>query len=324
MTRHVWVVPVEAAGRRLDVIVAGEVGATRSRVQHWLEAGLVTVDGEPGRAATRPRGGATVVVEEPVAVPDDRVAAQVGAFGAIVQLDPAFVVLDKPAGLVVHPGAGNRSGTLVNFLLERFPEIEGIGGPGRPGVVHRLDRDTSGLIVLARTAEAYQFLSAAFAARRVAKRYLAVLWGSFSTPFERTDPIGRHPHDRTRMAVRPDGRRAHSRFTPLLVADGITACAVDITTGRTHQIRVHAKAAGHPLVGDPVYGEARGRGLPPGPLRRAVEAFPRPALHAASLAFDHPSGSARVCCTAPIPDDIVTLWATTGSGSLSEALLPVS
>lgn len=319
-TRRQWVVPAEAVGARLDQHVASTLDLPRSRVQGWIKAQLVSLDQHPARVSTRLRGGEVVVVVPPPAVPDDRVVAAAGEIGVVLGLDEDVILLDKPAGLVVHPGAGRRSGTLVNALLARFPEIAGLGGPGRPGIVHRLDRDTSGVMVVARSERAYRALSEAFAARRVAKVYLALLWGPVPAAFERRDPIARHPTDRVRMAVRPGGRAAVSHFFPLATASAVVACAVVIETGRTHQIRVHAKAAKHPLVGDPLYGEARHRGQPRGRAQAALVAFSRPALHAWSLSFEHPGSGEPVHQIAPVPADLNELWASLG-GSPLESLL---
>jgi 23S rRNA pseudouridine1911/1915/1917 synthase len=197
---------------------------------------------------------------------------------------------------------------LANRLLGRYPEIAAVGGPGRPGIVHRLDLDTTGVMVVARTQEAYLRLSEAFAERRTDKSYLAVAYGAPRPQAGRIDrPLGRHPTDRKRMAVRPRGRPAVTDYRTLDVDRGLSLLALTLITGRTHQIRVHLKAAGHPLVGDPVYGEARWREQPP--ARQAVlKRFPRPALHAWRLELDHPATGERIALTAPPPEDLCRLW----------------
>ena len=213
-----------------------------------------------------------------------------------------------PPGLAVHPGAGRPGGTLANRLLHRYPEIAGIGGPGRPGIVHRLDLDTTGLVAVARSERAYRGLTAAFAARAVAKTYVALVYGSPRPAGGRVEaPIGRDPRDRKRMAVRADGRPAATGYRSLATVHGISWLELDLETGRTHQIRVHLKALGHPLVGDPIYGEARWKGVE-SRFRRPLAAFPRPALHAWRLAFDHPGTGERLELEAPVPGDLAELW----------------
>lgn len=316
--RQSWAAPAEVGGVRLDVHVAERLRLPRARVRTWIEQGQVQVDGDTAKPSLRLRGGELIEAVPPEPTADGRVVPEALDFGTVLYSDQHLLAIDKPAGLVVHPGAGRRTGTLVNALLLHYPEIAGVGGAGRPGVVHRLDRDTSGVLVLARSDAAYLALSRAFAERRVEKHYFALVWGVLSEPLARTDPIGRHPTERQRMAVRSNGRPAASTFAPLASAGGVTACDVRIETGRTHQIRVHAKAAGHPLVGDPTYGEARHRGLPRGPVQRALADFPRPALHAWSISFTHPISGEPMAVTAPLPADLRRLWVDLGG---AEAVL---
>ena len=226
----------------------------------------------------------------------------------VLHEDADLVVLDKPPGLVVHPGAGRREGTLAHRLLARWPEMAGIGGPGRPGIVHRLDLGTSGVLVVARTTRAYRALSDAFADRAVRKTLPRDRLGP-TRRGRRHDraPIGRHPSRRTEMAVRPGGRPAHTGYRTLASAGGVSLLEVELGTGRTHQIRVHLRAIGHPLVGDPVYGEARWRVAPPA-SRTALRDFPRPALHAWRLGFTHPATGAWLEVTAAPPADLRDLW----------------
>lgn len=306
-----WVAPAEAAGMRFDTHVAEQLDLPRSRIQAWIEQGLVSIDEHGAKPSLRLRGGERIAATPPPAG-DDRIVPEALPFAPVLFSDAHVIAIDKPSGLVVHPGAGRRGGTLVNALLHHYPEIAGVGGAGRPGIVHRLDRDTSGVLLLARSDAAYLALSRAFAERQVEKHYFAILWGTLSQPLQRTDPIGRHPTERQRMAVRPNGRPASSTFVPLAAASGVTACDVCIETGRTHQIRVHAKAAGHPLVGDPTYGESRHRGLPRGTAQRALADFPRPALHAWSISLRHPISGEPMTITAPLPADLRQLWLELG------------
>ncbi len=301
-----WRVSDAQAGERLDLCVARHLGKPRNQVRRWIVEERVTVGGRPAKPATAVRAGDVVECRPPAPRVAPGLHAQAGEL-AVLYEDPDLAVLDKAPGVAVHPGAGRDQGTLVHFLLHRYPEIAGVGGAARPGIVHRLDLDTTGALAVARTEAAYLGLAAAFAERRVAKTYLAIVYG---TPPETGCvelPIGRHRRDRKRMQVRADGRPAITRYRCLESAAGVSRLEIDLETGRTHQIRVHLKAAGHPLVGDPTYGEARWKGLP-GAVRRPLASFPRPALHAWRLAFAHPTTGAPVEVTAPLPDDMRRLW----------------
>jgi 23S rRNA pseudouridine1911/1915/1917 synthase len=315
----VWIVPPESAGERLDRALAQRLAMPRSRAQRWIEQGRVRLDGRlPAKSGEPLRAGASVAWEPPPAA-DARIVPAAGEL-AILHEDADLIALDKPPGLVVHPGAGRSEGTLVHRLLERFPELAGVGGPGRPGIVHRLDRGTSGVLVVARNAEAYERLSRAFAARQIDKRYLAVVWGAPREPAGEIDsPIGRHPTDRKKMAVRPRGRAARTGWRRLAAAGPAALLELELFTGRTHQIRVHLRSLGHPLVGDPVYGEPRHRGLR-GPLAAALAGFPRPALHAWRIGLDHPRTGARLRLEAPVPGDLAELWSALGGGPIARAL----
>lgn len=302
--------PEGAAGERLDRHLAQRLGLPRNQVQRWIRDGRVRVDGTAVKPSLALAGGEWLEVEAPPP-PASGIAPEDGPL-AVLHEDDAIVVLDKPAGLTVHPGAGREEGTLVHRLLGRYPELEGVGGAGRPGVVHRLDRDTSGVLVVARTPEAYRTLQRAFAERRVDKRYLAIVHGTPGPPDGVIEsPIGRHPRRRKEMTVRPaagpGARPARTLFRTLAAGRGIALLEVDLETGRTHQIRVHLKSVRHPIVGDPVYGEARWKELP-GPVRGPLRRFPRPALHAWRLAFGHPGTGQRVQFQAPVPDDLRRLW----------------
>ena len=226
----------------------------------------------------------------------------------ILYEDREILVLDKPPGVAVHSGAGHRRGTMVHFLLDRYPDIASVGGAERPGIVHRLDLNTTGAMVVARTEEAYLQLTAAFAERQVHKTYLAVVYGTPKEEIGRIDlPIGRHRHHRQQMQVRSDGRPAVTHYRTLASDMGISRLELGLETGRTHQIRVHMKAMKHPLVGDPVYGEARWRNLPRA-TQPFLREFPRPALHAWRIAFEHPTTRAKVEIEAPLPADMRQLW----------------
>ncbi|MDX1997856.1 MAG: RluA family pseudouridine synthase [Thermoanaerobaculia bacterium] len=310
--RDTWTVPPESAGTRLDRHVAEFVGESRNAVQRWIDEGRLWLEGKPAKASTTLKGGEQLALERPPRQ-DQRIQPEAGEL-AILHSDPDLIVLDKPAGLTVHPGAGRATGTLVHRLLARYPELAGVGGPGRPGIVHRLDKDTTGVLVVARTPAAYQTLSRAFSSRAVAKTYLAVVYGTPREPAGTINrPIGRHAEHRKEMTVRPDGRPAVSHYRTRSSRGGLSWLEVDIETGRTHQIRVHLKALGHPLVGDAVYGEARWRGLPR-PVQKPLAAFSRPALHAWRLRFRHPGTGEEVAFEAPVPDDLKALWRAVAGG----------
>jgi 23S rRNA pseudouridine1911/1915/1917 synthase len=303
-----WTVEPEAAGERLDRHVAARLDVPRNQVQRWISEGLVRVNGLEAKPS------ATLAARDriecsPPAPREERVIPEPGEL-RVVHEDADLVVIDKPAGLTVHPGAGRATGTLAHHLLHRYPELAGVGGPGRPGIVHRLDQGTSGALVVARTPLAYARLSHAFAAREVEKRYLGIAYGVPSPPSGTIEaPIGRHPQKRREMAVRSSGRPARTGYRTLAGRAGVSLLEMDLATGRTHQIRVHLKSLGHPLVGDPLYGEARWKALPR-PVQALLRDFPRPALHAWRLAFRHPVTGERLAFEAPVPEELRTLWET--------------
>jgi 23S rRNA pseudouridine1911/1915/1917 synthase len=293
-------VPAELAGERVDRAVALLTGWSRSEVQTLLAAGSVLVDGRARAKSHRVAAGAVVELlgePEPEGTPGpEPVPVDVRA------ADDDVIVVCKPAGLVVHPGAGHEHGTLVHGLLARFPELGGVGDPSRPGIVHRLDRDTSGLLAVARTASAYEALVAALAARQVERRYLALVRGVPDAPQAVIDaPIRRAAGRPTRMAVGAEGRPARTRYELLgRDPDGrVALLECQLETGRTHQIRVHLAAIGHPVVGDPAYGRG-GRG--PG----------RPFLHAHRLAFAHPRSGERQAFEAALPEELAEELAERG------------
>ena len=310
-----WTVEDEDGGERLDRHVARLLDVPRNQIRQWITDGHVTLNGRRTKPSRAVAPGERIVCVPPPPPPE---TLEPEAEHLIVLYEDAdLAVLDKPADLVVHPGAGRDTGTLAHQILDRWPETSGIGGPGRPGIVHRLDKDTTGALVVARSERAYRALSTAFAEREVEKTYLAIVYG---TPQEGEGvvdlPIGRDPRDRKRMAVRgAAGRPARTRYRTLASAAGISWLEIDLETGRTHQIRVHLKAIRHPLVGDPVYGEARWKELEPR-VRRRLERFPRPALHAWRLAFAHPADGRRIEVEAAVPEDLHELWSrVTGTAS---------
>src|SRR6267143_3394109 len=300
-------VRVEAgeAGMRLDQLLAARLpGLSRSRLQKLIEEGAVRVAGVAAKASLRPRAGAEIEVR----VPEPRPAALVPEDLRLPVLyqDDDLLVIDKPAGVAVHPGAGIHSGTIVHGLLHQVRGLAGIGGELRPGIVHRLDKETSGCLVVAKTEPALRGLQAQFKSRRVEKRYLAIVHGAPADSGELDTLHGRHPVDRKRFSSRVrEGRRAVTRWRVLARAAGAALLEVELLTGRTHQLRAHFADAGHPLLGDALYGgrkrEARLR--PDAPVRRASAALGRQALHAAVLGFTHPLTGAAVRCEAPLPPE---------------------
>lgn len=310
-------VPPEASGLRLDSYLAARLDLPRNQIQQWIRAGRVQIDGGPVKASHSLSAGERIDYMPLDRRLDEGMEPETGDLDILHQ-DEDLVVLNKPAELAVHPGAGRPTGTLAHRLLSHFPETSKVGGPGRPGIVHRLDKDTTGVLVVARTAKAYQALSAAFAERRVQKLYLAMVYGQ---PRETTGsidlPIGRHPNRRKEMTIRPGGRPARTDYEQVDSEKGVALLRIDLATGRTHQIRVHLKALGHPLVGDPIYGEARWKGLDR-ELRRPLQDFSRPALHAWRLQLTHPVSGQLLRFEAPAPSDLEVLWRTVAGRELPE------
>ena len=294
-----FVVPAECAGLRLDQTLARLLPEhSRSRLQGWLRAGRIRVDGVAAVDAKRKIwGGERVdieIVPDPRAVPD---AAEDIAL-SVIHEDADILVIDKPAGLVVHPGSGNWAGTLLNALLHHAPQLEAIP---RAGIVHRLDKETSGLLVVAKTLEAQTDLVRQLQARTVRRHYLALVHGVVARDGSVDAPIGRHPTQRVKMAVVADGRQARTHYSVLERFDAATLLECRLETGRTHQIRVHMASIGHPLVGDPTYGR---RGVA---ASAALAGFPRQALHAWRLALLHPRTRAELAWEAPLPADFAGL-----------------
>jgi 23S rRNA pseudouridine1911/1915/1917 synthase len=300
-------IPQELAGQRLDSVLARLLPEhSRTRIKAWIEAGQVLVGRLPSRPRDKVRGGARIRLTLGARPPDGEVLAETIPLDVVYE-DEEVLVIDKPAGLVVHPGAGNARHTLQNALLGWDPALAALP---RAGIVHRLDKDTSGLLVIARTPRAQTSLSRQLLARAVAREYLAICVGVMTGGGTVDEPIGRHRSDRLRMAIRSDGRAARTHYRVLERFRGHTSLKVKLDTGRTHQIRVHLAHLKHPLVGDPVYGGrlARPRGSGEA-LIAALHGFKRQALHAAALAFDHPASGERLAFEAPIPSDFAGLLA---------------
>jgi len=293
--------PEALSGERLDRIVAMLCDLPRSVAGDLVDAGEVRVDGQVRtRRADRIAEGQRLSLVVPAAEAALTVEPDPTVEVVVVHEDPHVVVVDKPAGLVVHPGAGNPTGTLVHGLLARYPEIADVGEPFRPGIVHRLDRDTSGLLVVARTPQAHAGLVDALRDRRVTRRYRTLVWDHVHEPRGRVDaPIGRSTKDPTKMAVVVGGREARTSYEVVRRYDEpvpVTELVCHLDTGRTHQIRVHLQAIDHPVVGDPRYGGAR-QSLP----------VPRQFLHAEHLAFRHPVTERPVEADSALPADLRTV-----------------
>ena len=290
--------PAEA-GERLDVVLAKHVDRSRTACAAMIRRGLVRVDGRVAKAARSVAAGEHVVAEVPAPVKPSAAPEEIPI--AIVYEDRDLVVVDKPAGMATHPAPGSTRGTLVNALLAKLGPLPSINGVLRPGIVHRLDKQTSGLLVVAKSDRAMRGLSEAIAARAVKRGYDAIVWGVPASRSGTIDaPIARDAAVRTRFAVRPQGRRAvtHYRVRERLGARDVTTALLDLRleTGRTHQIRVHCAAIGHPIVGDPTYGAGRPR-----------LGVSRQMLHAARLAFDHPVTGKSLAFESKWPDDFAGL-----------------
>ena len=296
--------PPEQAGRRLDAALAALLPQySRTRIQRWIDEGAVLINGLEVRARDVVAGGETATVEA-------RITAETGVKAEklpldIVHQDSAIIVINKPSGFVVHPGAGNREHTLQNALLAHDKLLKNVP---RAGLVHRIDKDTSGLLVVARTLEAHTALTSALGAHEIEREYLALCTGAMTGGGTVDEPIGRHRTQRIKMTVRSDGRAAVTHYRIEKRFRAHTLARVRLETGRTHQIRVHLAHVGYPIVGDPVYGGRKK--LPAGAtpaLIAALNGFPRQALHAARLSFSHPKSGKAVSYEAPLPDDLRAL-----------------
>jgi 23S rRNA pseudouridine1911/1915/1917 synthase len=296
------VVPDDSDGLRLDrFLVSILPGQSRSQIQRLIKEGRVQLGGRPAKANLAVKAGQEVRVDIPPPLDPTPRGEELPL--TVVYQDHDLVVIDKPAGMVVHPAAGHEGGTLVNALLHHVTDLSGIGGEKRPGIVHRLDRGTSGLMVVAKHDAAHAELARQFQDREVEKTYIALVWGVVQAGRRIDAPIGRDPVNRKKMSAR--ARRSREAVTRIVRAEhfgrALTLADVAIHTGRTHQIRVHLSAIGHPIVGDPLYGGIHRRVA--GDLR-AVTHLERPFLHAARLAFKHPTDGRRMEFSSELPADL--------------------
>ena len=301
---------VAAAGAaRLDLFVASSLDISRTAAATLIANGRVLVEGRPERASYRPAAGERVVVEIPAPTARPVVAEDIPL--VVAYEDDDVLVVDKPAGMVVHPAPGNWSGTLVNALKGRDTTLSGLGGEEREGIVHRLDKETSGLLLVAKTDRAHRVLGAAMARREIVRRYAALSWGHLDADRLTVDrPIARDPRDRKRMAIVNTGRAARTDFVRLARFDAVDLLRAHLHTGRTHQIRVHLASVGHPVVGDDTYGGGGGRRLITMPPKRHF-------LHAAWLCFRHPVTGVPVALRSLLPPELRTALASAAGPDLS-------
>jgi 23S rRNA pseudouridine1911/1915/1917 synthase len=309
-------VPTDLAGFRLDQAAAALLPEfSRSRLQAWIDAGFLTVGGREAKARLKLKGGEELTLDAELEAAVEVAPEPIPV--VIVHADEALLVVDKPVGLVVHPGAGNRSGTLQNALLHRYPELAVLP---RAGLVHRLDKDTSGLLLVARTLTSHTALSAALERREIKRTYRAICQGVLTGGGTIDAPIGRHRRERTKMAVTDTGRAARTHYRVVERFRAHTYCEIELETGRTHQIRVHMAHIRAPLLGDPVYG---GRPkLPPAPsaeLRSVLQAFRRQALHASRLRLAHPVTGEVLALDSPLAPDLAALLALLRSDAAGRA-----
>ena len=302
-------VSVEAAGLRLDSFLASHLkDISRTRVQHAIQDGDILINQLVSKPSYRLRDGDQIEIDLPEPPPVELIPEAIPL--SIIYEDDDLIVVDKPAGMVVHPGAGIDSGTLANALVHHFNSLSKVAGSIRPGIVHRLDKDTSGLLVVAKNDLAHERLSDQFRDRQVFKMYIALVYGRMSKERgEIEERIGRGTHNRTRMAVLKGGagRPAHTIFEVAARYQEFTLLNVQIKTGRTHQIRVHLGYIGHPVVGDLTYGGGRNNEIRDTETRRAVQSLGRHFLHSARLAFNHPRTDERLEFTSALPLDLSAL-----------------
>ncbi|MGI9077902.1 MAG: RluA family pseudouridine synthase [Gemmatimonadaceae bacterium] len=295
---------------RLDLFVAGHLDISRTQAATLIATGHVTVSGKREKASYRPRSGDVIAANIPP--PPGRDVHPENIPLSIVFEDEHLLVVDKPAGMVVHPAPGNWSGTLVNALMGREGSLSTSGGEDRAGIVHRLDKETSGMLIVAKSDRIHRILSAALAARRIVRRYAVLIWGHLASERQMVDaPIGRDPRDRTRMAIVSTGRHAKTDFVRLARFDSTELLRAHLHTGRTHQIRVHLASIGHPVAGDDRYGGGGGRRLIALPPNRNF-------LHAALLLFRHPVTGTPVELRSPLPDDLTRSLAAAGFDQLGD------
>lgn len=306
----------DTSGERLDAFLAARASdLSRARIQQLIRAGDVRVNGRTEKSSYRVQAGDVLALVEPPPVATPNLRPEAIPLDIVYQ-DADLAVINKPAGLVVHPGAGNPDGTLVNALLYHLTDLSGIGGELRPGIVHRLDKETSGLLLVAKHDTAHRALAEMIERRDVCREYLALAWGTVPRDaFTVETHLGRHPADRQRMTVLPPehagARRAVTHFTACERMRHATALTATLETGRTHQIRVHLHYLGHPVVGDPLYSLRTARQCLPrlsAAARAAVEALPGQALHAQRLSFSHPRTGEPLTFTAPLPARIRQAW----------------
>ena len=305
--KHIELIyPIDGAAERLDVFISRqEPDLTRSAVQRLMEEGRITVDGVAVRPSLKLKGGERIVVEIPPPLPAVPQAEDIPL--EVFYEDGDLIVISKPAGMSVHPGAGRQDGTLVNALLGACADLSGIGGEIRPGIVHRIDKDTSGVLVAAKNDRAHQGLAQQFQEHSIKRVYVALVYGSPKTDKGRIESdIGRHPTDRKRMSGSARrGKRAVTHWKVVGRYGPVSALELRLETGRTHQIRVHLSEAGHPLLGDPVYGgSGRLTALKDTALRALIRELGRQALHARTLGFIHPVTGQYLEFSAPLPEDI--------------------
>jgi 23S rRNA pseudouridine1911/1915/1917 synthase len=306
---HHFTVPDDLAGSRLDRCIAAlHADWSRSRVRRLIDDGRVLLNGEPARPSAEVGTGDRIVVDEPPPQPLEVEPEEIPL--DIIHEDEHLLVVNKPAGLVIHPASGNWSGTLVNALLQHCTDLSGIGGAERPGIVHRLDKDTSGLMVVAKSERAHLGLSLAFRRRDVEKTYTGVCYGIPKDTEGVIDaPIDRHPRERHHMAVVQEGRQARTLYRVDERMHGTAVLCCRPITGRTHQIRVHLAHIAHALVGDPLYAGRQWRNLADARHQKACRDFPRQALHATRLVFTHPASDRRLSFEAEPPADLQELLA---------------
>ena len=306
-TQHEFTVPEELEGIRLDLCLAKlNPDWTRSRARKLIDDDHVLLNNASGKASTSVHTGDTVVVNEPPPRPLDVEGEDIPL--NVIHEDSDLLIINKPAGLVIHPAAGNPSGTLVNALIHYCQDLSGIGGVERPGIVHRLDKDTTGIMVVAKSDRAHLALSIAFRQHTIRKTYLAVCYGNPKTEDGVVDaPIDRHPRNRREMAVVREGRPARTLYEVDQEFAGTSMVSCHPVTGRTHQIRVHMAHIGHAIIGDPLYAGRQWRNLADLSVQSACRNFPRQALHARRIAFEHPVTKEEVEFEAPLPTDLENL-----------------